>query len=428
MVMISCNFVRKHLTFRNGCVTINGFERKDIMSIKSSYKHTIWAAYVGYITQAIINNFVPLLLLTFQTTWDIPLYQLTLLVSINFGVQLTVDLICAQVIDKIGYRPCIVTAHLLAAIGLAGLGIFPFVLPDPYIGILVSIIIYAIGGGITEVLISPIVEACPTEHKESSMELLHSFYCWGHVFVILASTAFFALVGVNHWRILAFGWALIPMLNALYFSIVPIKQLNESVDTEEIPLGNLARKPIFWLFIVLMLCAGASEQAMSQWASAFAEAGLDVSKTIGDLAGPCLFAALMGLSRLISSRLALKFEQSKLMVGCCGLCIVSYLLAALSPYPALALVGCALCGLSVGIMWPGTFSLAATVCRGGGTALFALLALAGDFGCMSGPAVVGLVADATGGEMAYGLLLAIIFPVLLGGGLILCRKAPKNSK
>lgn len=398
------------------------------MSIKNSYRHTIFAAYVGYITQAIINNFVPLLLLTFQSTWDIPLSKLTLLISINFGVQLTVDLICAKVVDKIGYRPCIVTAHILAGLGLAGLGIFPFILPDPYLGVLLSIVIYAIGGGITEVLISPIVEACPTSHKESAMELLHSFYCWGHVFVILASTAYFALVGIENWRILAFGWALIPLLNAVYFSIVPIKQLSDDTSAQAIPLGKLAKTPIFWLFIVLMLCAGASEQAMSQWASAFAEAGLGVSKTIGDLAGPCLFATLMGLSRLISSRLTLKFDQSKLMVGCCGLCILSYLLAALSPIPALALVGCALCGLSVGIMWPGTFSLASVVCKGGGTALFALLALAGDLGCMSGPAVVGLVAETFDGSMTYGLLFAITFPLLLGIGLLICQKSTKQHK
>ena len=398
------------------------------MNIRKSYRHTIFAAYAGYVTQAIINNFVPLLLLTFQSTWDIPLYKLTLLISVNFGVQLTVDLICAKVVDKIGYRPCIVTAHLLAAVGLAGLGVFPFLFSDPYVGLLVAIIIYATGGGITEVLISPIVEACPTEHKASAMELLHSFYCWGHVFVILGSTAFFSLAGIDHWRILALIWAAVPLLNAVYFSLVPLRQLSDADDSQAIPLSGLAKRPVFWLFILLMLCAGASEQGMSQWASAFAEAGLGVSKTAGDLAGPCLFATLMGLSRLISSRLTLKFDQSKLMLGCCGLCVTGYLLAALSPIPALALAGCALCGLSVGIMWPGTFSLAAESCRGGGTALFALLALAGDLGCMSGPAVVGLVADASEGNMTGGLLLAILFPVLLGVGLLIHRKANRQSK
>lgn len=399
------------------------------MSIRHSYKHTILAAYVGYITQAIINNFVPLLLLTFQSTWSIPLSKLTLLISVNFGVQLTVDLICAKVVDKIGYRPCIVTAHILAAVGLAGLGLFPFLLPDPYVGILLSIIIYAVGGGITEVLISPIVEACPSDHKESSMELLHSFYCWGHVFVILASTAFFAVAGIDNWRVLAGLWALVPLLNAVYFMLVPIRQLSEATEGEQLPMKKLLRMPLFWLFIILMLCAGASEQAMSQWASAFAEAGLGVSKTIGDLAGPCMFAVLMGLSRLVSSRLTLKYDQAKLMVGSCALCIVSYLMAALSPWPVLSLVGCGLCGLSVGIMWPGTFSLASVACRGGGTALFAFLALAGDLGCMSGPAVVGLISEAFGSDMKPALLFAIAFPLLLGMGLLLYRHtAKKNSE
>ena len=399
------------------------------MSIRTSYKHTILAAYTGYITQAIINNFLPLLLLTFQSTWQIPLPQLTLLISVNFGVQLTVDLICAKVVDKIGYRPCIVAAHLLAAVGLSGLAFFPSLLPNPYVGILLSIVIYAIGGGITEVLISPIVEACPTEHKESAMELLHSFYCWGHVFVILLSTGFFVLVGIEHWRLLALFWAMIPLLNAIYFSLVPIRRLDETTEGISLSVVELIKKPVFWLFIVLMLCAGASEQAMSQWASAFAEAGLGVSKTVGDLAGPCMFAILMGLSRLVSSRLTLKYDQGKLMVGSCALCIVSYLLASLSPWPVLALVGCGLCGLSVGMMWPGTFSLAAVACRGGGTALFAFLALAGDLGCMSGPATVGLISDVFGGDMKPALLFAIAFPVLLGLGLWLYRcKSSRNSK
>lgn len=398
------------------------------MGIRTSYKHTILAAYTGYVTQAIINNFVPLLLLTFQSTWQIPLAKLTLLISVNFGVQLTVDLICAKVADKIGYRPCIVVAHLLAAGGLAGLAFFPFLLPDPYIGILLSIIIYAIGGGITEVLISPIVEACPSDNKESAMELLHSFYCWGHVFVILVSTAFFTLVGIDHWRVLSVIWAMVPLLNAVYFSLVPIRQLSEATEGVQLSISELIRKPVFWLFILMMLCAGASEQAMSQWASAFAEAGLGVSKTVGDLAGPCMFAILMGLSRVASSRLTLKYDQGKLMIGSCALCIVSYLMAALSPWPVLSLVGCGLCGLSVGIMWPGTFSLAAVACRGGGTALFAFLALSGDLGCMSGPAAVGLISEVFGGDMKPALLFALAFPILLGLGLLLYRcKSSRNQ-
>lgn len=395
------------------------------MSIRTSYKATICAGYLGYITQAIVNNFVPLLLLTFHSTWGISMSQLAALVSINFGIQLVVDLISAPVVDRIGYRPCIVFAHITAAVGLVALGILPFVLPNAFAGILISIFLYAIGGGLTEVLITPIVEACPTENKASSMSLLHSFYCWGHVFVILASTLFFVLAGRENWRILAMLWALIPLGNTILFCLVPMRKLDEasSESKEEQPTARvpLFKRPSFWLFIVLMLCAGASEQAMSQWASALAEAGLGVSKTVGDLAGPCLFAALMGLSRVLTSRLTLRFSLSKLMMLSCGLCMVSYLITSLSPWPVLSLLGCGLCGFSVGIMWPGTFSMAAVGCRGGGTAMFALLALAGDFGCMAGPAFVGLMTDLSAdGSLLSGLLPAIIFPVLLLAGLIVC--------
>lgn len=398
------------------------------MSIRNSFRHTIYASYLGYITQAIINNFVPLLLLTFHTTWHISLSQLATLVSVNFGIQLTVDLASARFVDRIGYRPCIVFAHIMAGAGLIALGILPYLLPNAFVGILIAILLYAVGGGLTEVLISPIVEACPTDHKEAAMSLLHSFYCWGHVFVILASTLFFVLAGVENWRYLSFLWALIPLGNAVYFSLVPIRQLNQDTPEDAMKPGRLFTRPAFWLFMMLMLCAGASEQAMSQWASAFAEAGLGVSKTVGDLAGPCLFAALMGLARLLSSRLSRKYALSRLMMICCGLCMVSYLVASLSPWPVLSLLGCGLCGFSVGIMWPGTFSMAAVGCRGGGTAMFALLALAGDFGCMAGPGFVGMMTDLSAdNSLRAGLLPAIVFPLLLFIGLIVCVRMMKAS-
>lgn len=394
------------------------------MSIRSSYKHTIAAAYLGYITQAIVNNFAPLLFLTFSTSWNIPLSRMALLVSVNFGIQLTVDLLCANFVERIGYRPCIVTAHILAAIGLVGLGVFPRLFPDPYIGIIVAIAVYAVGGGLTEVLISPIAEACPTENKEAQMSLLHSFYCWGHVLVILVSTAFFALAGINRWPVLACIWALVPLFNAVYFSFVPIRQLNDDVDAGEVLTpGKLLRTPLFWLFIVMMFCAGAGEQAMSQWASAFAEAGLGVTKAVGDLAGPCLFALLMGLSRFVSSRIAHHMPTERFMMICCGLCVVGYLLAALSPWPLLSLIGCGICGFSVGIFWPGTFSMAAGGLRGGGTALFAFLALAGDLGCMGGPAFVSLCTELSAdGSLKSGMLFAVIFPIFLLLGLLLHRR------
>ncbi len=382
------------------------------------------AAYMGYVTQAIVNNFAPLLFLTFSTTWEIPLPRMALLVSVNFGIQLTVDLICAGLGERMGYRVPIVLAHVFAAVGLCGLGLFPRILPDPYIGIIAAIAIYAVGGGLTEVLISPIAEACPVENKAAQMSMLHSFYCWGHVFVILVSTLFFALAGVENWWILACLWATVPLLNAVYFCFVPLRRLGDDVEEGEvISPGRLLRKPLFWLFIGMMFAAGAGEQAMSQWASAFAEAGLGVDKTVGDLAGPCLFALCMGASRFLSARVSRRIKAETFMGLCCGLCMLSYLLAALSPWPLLALVGCGLCGFSVGIFWPGTFSLSAAALRGGGTALFALLALAGDLGCMGGPALVSLCMDTvTDGSLKSALLFAVLFPLALIAGLLILRR------
>ena len=389
-------------------------------SVLKSYRHTLYASYLGYITQAIVNNFVPLLFTTFIASYGISLEKITLLVTINFGIQLVVDLLSPRFVDRIGYKTSIIIAHVFAALGLAGLGIFPDLLPDPYVGMLAAIFFYAIGGGLIEVLISPIVEACPFDQKSAAMSLLHSFYCWGHVGVILISTLFFALAGVHNWRILSFIWALVPLLNAVYFCLVPVRSLNEGGDSMSVK--ELLSSKLFWIFALLMVCAGASEQAMSQWASAFAESGLKVSKTVGDLAGPCMFAVFMGISRAFYAKFSEKINLIVFMTGSGALCVVSYLLASLSPVPVLALVGCGLCGLSVGIIWPGTFSLAAEKCPKGGTAMFAYFALAGDLGCSSGPTLVGMISDAFDGRLTAGLLAAIIFPLLLLAGLRLCKK------
>ena len=381
-----------------------------ISKIKNDYGHTIYASYVGYITQAIVNNFVPLLFLTFQSQYDISLEMLGLLVTINFGVQLFVDFIAAKFIDKIGYRIAIVAAHIFSGAGLIGLAVFPEILP-PYAGIVLAIVFYAVGGGILEVLVSPIVEACPTTKKEAAMSLLHSFYCWGHVFVVLASTLFFTLAGIENWKWMAVIWSVVPFANAVYFSLVPIANIVE--DGKGMSIKELFKNKTFWFLFLLMICSGASEQGMSQWASAFAESGLKVSKTVGDLAGPCLFALLMGLSRALYAKLSDKISLKAAMVGSGCLCIVCYLLAAFAPHPALGLIGCAVCGFSVGIMWPGTFSLASNSLPAGGTAMFAFLALAGDLGCGSGPTIVGSVAERFGDDLKMGVLSAIVFPILL---------------
>lgn len=381
------------------------------MSIRQNYRHTIFASYIGYIVQAIVNNLAPLLFLTFQRQYDISIGKIGLLTTINFGVQLLVDMLSARYVDRIGYRAAIMAAHFFAAAGLIGMGTLPDMLPDAFMGLVLAICLYAVGGGLIEVLISPIVEACPTEDKSGNMSLLHSFYCWGQVGVVLLSTVFFQVAGIENWKILAVIWAVVPILNFFYFSRVPINRLVE--DGQAMPVKKMLGMKIFWIFVLMMVCAGASEQAMSQWASAFAELGLNVNKTVGDLLGPCMFAVLMGCSRVFYGKFSDRINLVGFISGSAVLCVISYLLAVFSPVPVLSLAGCALTGLAVGIMWPGTFSLASERCPQGGTAMFAFFALAGDLGCSAGPGLVGMMSGVFGGEMKRGLLFAIVFPVCL---------------
>lgn len=380
-------------------------------SIRTSYSHTIAASYLGCVTQAVVNNFAPLLFLTFQTQMGLSLEQITLLTTVNFSVQLLVDFLSVKAADRIGYRVCIVAAHLFSAAGLAAIAILPGLMESTYAGLIVAVTLYAIGGGLIEVLVSPIVEACPTEKKEAAMSLLHSFYCWGHVAVVLLSSAFFQLAGIGNWRVMACVWALLPLGNAVYFALVPIRPVVE--ERRRMPVRSLFGQKLFWLFLLMMLCAGASEQGMSQWASAFAQSGLGVNKAMGDLAGPCAFAVLMGTSRALYGKYSDRMPLRAVMTASAVLCIACYATAAMSGNVLLALAGCALCGFSVGIFWPGTFSTAVPALPGGGTAMFALLALAGDLGCTTGPTVVGLAAGAAGGRLAAGLGMGMIFPVLM---------------
>lgn len=390
-----------------------------------SYRHTICAGMIGYITQAIVNNFAPLLFVFFQSEFQIPWSMITVLITVNFLTQLFIDLISAVVVDKIGYRPCIVFAHACCAAGLIGLGVFPDCFPSPFAGLLTAVFLYAVGGGLIEVIISPLVEACPTKQKTSVMGFLHSFYCWGQVIVILLSTLFFLTAGIANWRILSLIWAAIPLFNALYFFFIPVRALPESEN--KAPLITLLKNKLFWIFALLMLCSGAAELSVAQWASAFAETGLNVSKTMGDLLGPCLFALLMGISRIFYARICGRADIKNIMLISAVLCLIGYLLTALSPLPALSLLGCGICGFSVGVFWPGTYSIAAKECPSGGTTTFALLALAGDLGCSGGPTMVGLIADLTGG-LKFGLLSAAIFPVLLIIGIFLSKKNTKLKK
>ncbi len=394
--------------------------------MKDKYQNTMYACFVGYIVQAIVNNFVPLLFLTFESSYGIPLSQITMLITFNFGIQLLVDLLSAKFVDKIGYRVSIVMAHIFAALGLAGLVVLPDLLPNAFAGLLIAVVIYAIGGGLIEVLISPIMESCPSENKEKAMSLLHSFYCWGHVGVVLLSTLFFWFFGIADWKILALLWVIIPVCNGILFCKVPIAPLIEEGETG-MSLRELCKNRIFWILMLMMMCAGASEQAVSQWASTFAEQGLGVSKTIGDLAGPMSFAILMGSARAFYGKFGDRIDLDKFMQASSLLCIVSYLCISLSPSPLFSLIGCSLCGLSVGIMWPGTFSKASAALRNGGTAMFALLALAGDVGCSGGPTLVGFVTGLASDDLKKGILAGIIFPILLIVGIVSLKKAKRYA-
>lgn len=390
-----------------------------------NYQKTIYACFTGYIVQAIVNNFVPLLFLTFQSTYGIPLSQITLLITLNFLLQLAVDLLSIGFVDKIGYRASMVIAHICAAAGLVLLTVLPEVMP-PFAGLLTAVLVYAVGGGLLEVLVSPVVEACPTRNKESVMSMLHSFYCWGHVGVVLLSTLFFAVFGIENWKFMALIWAVIPLANAVAFTRVPMAPLVEEGE-KGLSLKELFSTKVFWIFLLMMTCAGASEQAVSQWASTLAEKGLGVSKTVGDLAGPMAFAILMGASRAFYGKYGEKIDLDRFMKLSCILCMISYLSIAFIPIPAVALLGCALCGMSVGIMWPGTFSKSAAVLRQGGTAMFAFLALAGDLGCSGGPTLVGFVSGLFGEDLRKGIFAALIFPLLLLAGLCMEKRAKKAA-
>ena len=382
--------------------------------MKLTARHTVRASYIGYLTQAITINFAPLLFITFEKTYEISMAKISLLIAISFMTQLGADITWAKFSDKFHPRVGAILAHVFAVIGLTGFAYLPDLFPDPYVGLALSVMIAAVGGGIVEVLISPIVEACPTENKSSAMSLLHSFYSWGLAGVVLLSTLFFTLVGIEHWRILACLWALIPAVGAVAFCFVPIYQL-ESVSSEKTNKDSpaLLRSGIFWIFFVMMFCAGAAEQAMGQWASSFAESGLGVSKTLGDILGPCLFAILMGSARVIYGWSGGRLNLRRFIVISAILCVISYLITALSPNPFLSLLGCALCGLAVGILWPGTYSLASARMPYGGVRMFALLAMAGDLGCLSGPVAAGWIASAFENNLRISFLICIIFPTLI---------------
>ena len=394
------------------------------MPKQNNYQKTLLACYLGFVTQAISANYAPLLFLTFKGTYGITLEKIAMIPMVFYLAQLFVDLAATRFADKIGYRRCVVASQILSAVGLGLMALLPDLLPHPFVGILIAVVLYAVGSGLIEVLVSPIVEACPFENKDGVMSLLHSFYCWGALGVILGSTLFFALFGVENWRILTLLWALVPLYNTVNFLRCPIERLVEEGRSME--PAQLFRLPLFWLIILLMVCSGASEAAMAQWASAFTESALGVSKTVGDLAGPGLFALFMGISRMLYGKFSEKLDLTRTMLFCGVLCAGCYLVAALAAAPVLGLAGCALCGLAVGIMWPGSISISAQKCPRGGTAMFAFLALAGDLGATVSPTLTGSLAEMAGGSLKAGLLGATVFPVVLMLGLLVLKRTVRR--
>lgn len=377
----------------------------------NNYNKTLIACYLGFITQAITANFAPLLFLMFHNTYNIPLGKIALISAVFFFTQLLVDLICAKYVDQIGYRKSIVASEIFSAAGLIGLSFMPNIFPNPFAGIILCVVLYAIGSGLIEVLCSPIVEACPFDNKESVMSLLHSFYCWGSVGVILISTIFFAIFGIENWKWLACLWAIVPLYNVYNFLTCPIEHLVE--DGEGMSILELFKTPMFFVSIILMICAGASEISMAQWASAFAESALNLTKSIGDITGPCFFAITMGICRVFYGKFGEKIDLHKFMLGSGLLCFICYMMASLSANPMISLLGCIFCGFSVGIMWPGSISISSKKFPKGGTAMFALLAMAGDLGGSIGPSLVGNVTQIAGDNLQRGMLAGSIFPIIL---------------
>ena len=383
--------------------------------MKLSAKHTLAAGYVGYATQALVINFAPLLFITFEQSYNISITKIGLLIAISFFAQFSIDALAAKFASHLNTRKTVVAGQLCATLGMISFGFLPEILPDPYVGLVIATVLAAIGGGVIEVFISPIIEACPTSEKSSAMSLLHSFYSWGSAATILLSTLFFATAGIENWRILSCLWAILPASGALMFAFVPIYEFDEGKDRSvtDKKERSLLRSGLFWIFFTIMFCAGASEMAMSQWASSFAESGLGINKAVGDLLGPCAFAIFMGSARVFYAFSGKKIKLTAFFTFSAILCAISYLVTALTDLPMLSLLCCGLCGLSVGIMWPGTYSLATANIDFGGVRMFALLALAGDTGCIVGPSLAGSVAEYFGNDLQTSFLICALFPIII---------------
>lgn len=412
--------------------------------MKANFKHTLVACYTGYIVQAIVNTLSPLLFIIFNEQLGLSLTEISILITVNFIIQISMDVASTFFINVLGYRKSVIIAEFLATVGLLSMAMFTVCIPNKFVALLASTALMSMGGGIIEVVVSPIVEAIPGDEKASAMSILHSFYCWGQLAVVLLTTLFLAIFGMGAWIALPILYAIVPAIGALMFTIVPVNQLEAGEKASSIK--KLIRQKGFWLMVIIMVCAGASEVSMAQWGSLFAEVTLGIPKSLGDLLGPSVFAICMGLGRIIFGRVADKIRIERWICASFALCILAYLVTTLFDMPIIASVGFALCGISVAILWPGTYSLGAREISYGGTLIFALFALSGDIGCALGPDLVGIVSDAVSADgngflsalisgsgisagLRTGLLLASVFPAVgFIASLILSIRLSKNKK
>ncbi len=378
-------------------------------AVTKKYFPTKLAGYVGFVVQAIVNNFLPILFIVFQNVYNLSYEKLGRLILFNFATQMFIDLITPKIIAKIGYRKAASLSQGAAAAGLILLGTLPSLMNNTYLAIIISIIIYATGSGLMEVILSPMIEMLPTGNKSGNMAVLHSFYCWGQAFTVLVTTGLVFLFGFKQWYFIPAIWAIIPFLNMFSFLRVPIVQ--PSPDEKMSTFSELVKKPLFLVYMVMMFCAGASEIAMAEWASIFAQNALGVSKAIGDITGPCAFALFMGTGRVVYAKLSKKVSFTKMLVILNIFCFVCYMVVAVCKIPIIALIFCAVCGFTVSISWPGIYSAGARTFTTGGAVMFSVFAMCGDTGCALGPWLIGVLADKF--SLNVGFAAASVFPLVM---------------
>ena len=355
-----------------------------------SYKSTIAACYIGSFVQAIIVNTTPILFIPLREQFGLTFQQMGLLVLINFISQVGCDILFSNAIDKYGFRRFVVAAHGLAVVGLVLFAASPLLFDRPFAGFVTATIIFSGSGGLLELLLSPIVNAIPTDEKAGAMSVLHSFYSWGQAAVILLTTVLLFVFGRAWWQWIILIWTLVPLFNFFFLMRVPFAP--NVPEEQRQGMDKILLKPFFIAALATILCGAAAELCISQWASAYLEEAMRLPKVVGDVGGVCLFAVMMGVGRLFYGMYGKKINVSLMMlIGTVG-AAACYITVALSGTAVLSLLACGLCGLCVSLLWPGTLVVASEHYPLAGAWMFAILA-AGDIGASAGPWLMGVVAE-----------------------------------